>query len=49
MGTITGRGQAIEATIIHRNEEIARGVVMPITMMGMVAVKEMAQTPPTTT
>jgi hypothetical protein len=26
---------------------MTRGVVMPITMMGMLAVKEMAQTPPT--
>jgi hypothetical protein len=28
---------------------MARGVVMPITMMGMVAVEEMAQTTPITT
>ncbi len=49
MGTIIGHGQALNKEIMTpRVEEMAQGTVMPITMMGMVAVEEMAQTTPAT-
>ena len=47
MDTTTGRGQAIRAITTPRVKKRARGTVMPITMMEMIAVEEMAQTTPT--
>jgi hypothetical protein len=44
VGTIIGHGQAInKETITPTVEEMVRDAVMPITMMGMVAVEEMLQ------